>query len=291
MKVTLLEVPYFLGQENVGMGRGPGHVIEGGAADTLTALGHEVNVVPVRRLEPFKDELSAIADVNGQLASGIISAVSDGAFPITVSGNCNSCLGTLAASADHTRTGIIWLDAHGDINTPETSQSGFFDGMALAIAAGLCFEDFWGEFADNTPFGGRNILHLGSRDLDPGEPDLFASAGVTVLSADALQQSGVVEALRGALAALQSQVDNIYLHFDVDVLNPDESPGNEYGARTPGGLSVAEVEQIIRLVAETMPIKAAAMTSYNPEFDPEDKTLRAGLHMLTVIADAAAQRA
>jgi len=138
MEIQLIQVPYDSGFKNVRMGLGPAHFIENGVVTMFQNSGHGVNVGSVHSRIPFASEIGTTFDVNRELAEQVRSAVDGRRFPVVLAGNCNSCLGTLSG-LDSKRLGIIWFDAHGDFNTPETTTTGFLDGMGLAMAAARKF--------------------------------------------------------------------------------------------------------------------------------------------------------
>ncbi len=142
MKIHLILVPYDLGQENVGMGKGPISLLQEGNADRmLMEKGFEVRVDTIQRDVPAEDDmLKKIANINANLSKSVKNAIDEGYFPLVLGGNCNNILGILSGVAS-SKIGIIYFDAHGDYNTPEISISGFFDGMPLAIATGQCYPD------------------------------------------------------------------------------------------------------------------------------------------------------
>ena len=131
MKISFVQVPYHLGREDVGVANGPLRMREAGIDAPLVAAGHDVEWQMVRRTSPFEDELTAVGEINALVKTRIEAAVAGDRFPILACGNCITAHGALAAM-DVSRTGIIWCDAHGDFNTPDTSASGFLDGMARA---------------------------------------------------------------------------------------------------------------------------------------------------------------
>ena len=287
MKVALFQVPYHMGHERVGMGLGPIRLLEQGADRRLRERGHEVDLTSVARPGPVRHEIGAILEINRLLAGSVGEAVRQQQFPLVLAGNCNSCLGTLAGLSP-SQVGIIWFDAHGDFNTPETTRSGFFDGMALAAATGNCWKALSSKISDFRPVAEERVLLVGVRDLDGAEEELLKRSRVTVLRADQIRRDGIAAVLKPALARLQSKVQEIYLHLDIDVLDPTEAPANEYSA--PGGLSVTELEQAVGMIAGRFAIRAAALTAYNPDYDPDNKTLRVGLRLLRAIVEAAAAR-
>lgn len=285
MKISLIASPYDLGREGEGMGAGPIRYLESGVEHALADRGFEVEVDTVERGEPFGDEFSAVADVNADLTGRVRDAVERGAFPLVLAGNCDSALGTLAGigTAD---VGIFWLDAHGDFNTPGTSPSGYLAGMVLATATGRCHEELWSSVGNGGPSVPEPlVVAAGIRDLDPDEGQGLESSEVRAVAASEINASGVEESLRAPLEDLRLRVDEVYLHLDIDSLDPRHAPGVDFPA--PGGLSVEDVEEAIRMVAQRFSIKAAALTAYNPQRDEDDRTLRAGMRLIGTLSDAA----
>ncbi|WP_455464089.1 arginase family protein, partial [Candidatus Hodarchaeum mangrovi] len=132
MKIALIQVPFHLGKENIGMGKGPIRFLNAGIDQNLKDQGYQVKVERIRLSKQYNRELETIASLNNALGNVVKKTLKEGFFPFILGGNCNTCLGTLAGF-DKPKPGIIWFDAHGDFNTPETSPSGFLDGMGLAI--------------------------------------------------------------------------------------------------------------------------------------------------------------
>src|SRR5687768_12994460 len=133
MKIRAIAVPYALGHEDRGSGRGPQRFLDAGVVDALRAHAHDVTLSRIHRQTEFTSEVGASFDVNRQLAPVVREAAAEEAVPLIFSGDCTSCLGTLAG-VGHDALGIIWFDAHGDFNTPETTVTGFLGGMPLAAA-------------------------------------------------------------------------------------------------------------------------------------------------------------
>ncbi len=286
MEVGLILVPYHLGVVRVSMGLGPERILQAGINGELSSHAHGVAVKTVQRQRNTgKDEIVAVAEINMVLAEHVRGALKQGRFPLVLAGNCNACLGTLAG-IDARPVGVIWLDAHGDFNTPETSASGFLDGMSLAMATGLCHQALCARIG-GPPIPGSHVVHIGGRDFDDGEKERLARHQVRVVSASQLKQVGLAPALRPALAALRSQVSHVYLHVDLDVLDPVEARANEFAA--PDGLSLRDLECAIQVVGETVDVKAAALTAYDPACDEEGRALRAGVRLIHTIVATAAQ--
>lgn len=266
------------------MGGGPEHFVQKGVEQQLRDSGYEVDTVSIEAPGSFRAEIKTAFELNRLLAKRVGSAYEAGIFPLVLSGNCNSSLGAVAGIGPH-QLGIVWFDSHGDFNTPETSESGFLDGMGLATAAGLCWRKMADSIPNFSPIPGSNILHVGGRDFDAEELTLFKRAGGTIVGADRIRQSSVSAALGPALEILRSRVSRLYLHFDLDVLDPELAPANEFAA--PEGLTVAQVEEAIQMIGERFKICASGLASYDPQCDKGNEVLRAGVAIMkTVLADA-----
>ncbi|MFX1283351.1 MAG: arginase family protein [Promethearchaeota archaeon] len=280
MKIALIYVPFHLGKENVGMGMGPIHYLDAGIDQNLRDLGYQVKIEKIQLLKEDKDELKTIAFLNNSLGKVVKKVLIDGFFPFILGGNCNTCLGTLAGF-DEPKPGIIWFDAHGDFNTPKTTPSGFLDGMGLAIATGQCFQDISNIIENMRPIQESWTLHVGARDLDPEERELLESTEVLVVENVTLKEKGIQDGLLPKLLDLRSQTQDVYLHIDIDVIDPSVAPGVDFPASE--GLLLDEMEIALKLIGENFQIKAAALTAYNPEKDIANKTLHVGFKLLQII--------
>ncbi len=168
MEIRLLLVPYDSGQRNVRMGAGPEHLCAAGLEKHLAAQGHQVDsevIEPASR--NWRAEVQTSFELMRAIAKHVRAARTARRFPVVLSGNCLAAVGVIAGLGPG--TGVIWIDAHGDFNTPQTTTSGFLDGMTLATATGQC----WGELAHSIegfePVPENAVVLLGARDLDPGE--------------------------------------------------------------------------------------------------------------------------
>lgn len=286
MKICLIQVPYDLGRENIGMGNAPQRYLQAGVEQRLKERGFEVRTSGVRRGTPFQDTLSSVAAVNKLLAQEVGQAIEQDEFPLILGGSCNVCLGALSGF-DHSQSGIIWFDAHGDFNTPETTISGYFDGMPLAIATGHCYQDLWAQISADDPVADVRTLIVGARDLDPKERALLEGTEVQIAAEEEMRQEGNTTIFTDRLDKLAARVRDIYLHLDIDVLDPQEAPAVNFP--TPQGLSGEAVEQALRLIGDRFHIKAASLTAYNPERDQEGKTLQVGLRLINALAESASR--
>lgn len=282
MKLTLIQVPYDSGHYGARMGRGPLHLIERGLLDALEQAGHPAELAPVR-LEGFLTEVTSAPALHRAVGERVSAARSEGRLPIVLSGNCNtSALGSLSAIGP---AAVVWMDAHGDLNTPETSPSGFFDGMSIAMATGRAWRNLSAKVPGFQPLDERNLVHLGARDWDLGELNLVATSALTRLDVETVRREGVRTALGGALDGIARRVDQVYLHYDLDVLDPSELTANEYSC--PGGLTVEEALEVARTAGSHLRIAAVGVTAYDPSRDPEERGVRVVASILQAVAGAA----
>ena len=207
------------------------------------------------------------------LAAMVAEHLASGSRPVSIAGDCCSTIGVAAglqrASVDFL---LIWLDAHGDFNTWETTPSGFLGGMPLAMLVGRG-EQTMPEEVGLRSLPEEQILITDARDLDPAEKTaLLESEIVRLTNVDAL--------IRHPLPELP-----IYLHLDVDIIDPSEAPAMNYLA--PGGPSVDELEQVFRHLARTGNVKAVSMSTWNPELDNDGQTREVCMSLLDTLLGSA----
>lgn len=281
MNIQLIQVPYDSGHRGVRMGYGPEYFVQHGISEQLQRHGRTVAVESIEAQRPFRAEIYTAYELHRQLAQSVRAAQERGAWPLILSGNCNSALGTLGGIEAH-QAGIIWFDAHGDFNTPETTTGGFLDGMALATATGRCWVRLTKSIPGFVPVPDERVLMVGVRQLDDGEQALLEQSQITLLKGEQIRESGLRKGLEQALVAMRSRVQQVYLHIDLDVLDIQVGRANSYAA--PGGLFVEEMEQAITLIAQQFKIAAAAFTAYDPSCDPEENILRVGSRLIEHVA-------
>jgi arginase len=269
-----------------GSSEGARTVIEAGAVDLLSAHGLHVTVDRVERPEAFRDTATSAGQVNKQLAARVRQAIAASRLPLVLAGSCNSCMGVLGGF-DHADCGVVWLDAHADFNTPESTQTGFFPGMSAAVITGHCYRDYWAQIGDSTPVAEESFVMFGIRDLWPeAERERLRRSGIRAVEwRDGEPQGDVL----GALDALARRVDEIYLHVDFDGFTPEVAPG-VVDDPVPGGISLEQAETIIGAASSRFRIRAATLATFTPERDEGDKTLRLALRLIDLIGEHAARR-
>jgi arginase len=280
MELSLIAVPYHLGRPDVGAARGPDRILRAVAGRRLELP--EIRVAPS---SPFTNEVAASMSVNADLADRAGRELAGGRTPVTISADCFSCLGTLAAlragaAISTPRIGVVWLDAHGDFNTAATSPTGYLDGMALAAAVGLEWGTVAASISGFRPVDPSNVLHLGGRDFDPLEVARLEDAGVLLIRPSELQ--AVTRQLERTLASLAGRVDAVYVHLDLDVLDTSEGIANAYAAA--GGLAIAELLDVVRACLAKLPVRAVGIAAYDPDFDPSGTIASVGARLVEALA-------
>jgi arginase len=272
MRAHIIQVPYDSGYKDYRMGRGPGHIVRHlKAENSLPADELEADEVEVQ--DRFALEVGTSFALARQLADKV-GSVADSAFPLVLAGSCMSCIGTLGGLGAPP-TAIIWLDAHGDFNTPETTVSGFLDGMALATAVGRCWVNLAATVPGFRPVPEAQAVLVGAREFDARERTLLDSSEICLIGPQRIRAHGLRAALEPLWAKIQRYTRRAYLHIDLDVLDPAEWRVNQFAA--PGGLTLTELLGIINLVREHFTLAAAAITAYDPEYDEDEKAARAAV--------------
>jgi arginase len=243
-----------------------------------------VDVTRVERGTPFRDSVSASLAVCRVLAHAVEQAIADDALPVVLAGGCDSSKGILSGFA-HDSIGVVWFDAHADFNTPESTVSGYFPGMSLAVITGHCYRNAWAQIGNADPIRESAIVLVGVRDVDGAEQDRLDRSEIGVVP---WRDGKPGTDLMDALDRLAGRVREIYLHVDIDVLDPAFAPG-VVDRPAPGGLSLEQLETAVRGIADRFRVQAIDLAVYNPERDIEDRTLRSGLRVIEVIGECVAQ--
>ena len=268
------------------MGAGPLRLMRDPALETqLRATGWELKTETIEAPDPGQPELVRIVEGDRRLARRVQAAAGGGAFPLVFAGNCNSCLGTVAGlDRAGGALGVVWFDAHADFDTPDRSL-GFFDGMGLAILTGNGWELLRSSIPGFAPVQERDVVLVGVRDLEAHQRAPLAESALHRLPG----ASFTPDDLAVALADLRTRAARVYLHIDLDVLDPSEGRANAFAAE--GGLSLDQVEWAIGRVFEQFDVVAAAITAYDPTLDADGRMARAALRLVAAVAGGAgAQR-
>ena len=272
--ISLIQLPYDSGRFGERMGRGPIALLDSGLAEHLRSVGNEVDVALVRLSEGLHSETNALVELQGLAVPLIRDAIERQARPIILSGNCGTAALSAMAALDPRSTGIIWFDAHADFNTPETSPSGFLDGMGLAILTGRCWRRLAERFESFQPVLDSQVIQIGVREKDPPEVQLLQESGIKQIPTVALAE--LPEVLR------QLGTNTVYVHVDLDVI--DTSEGRANGWACGGGLSLNQLRDALELIGCRASIVAGAVTCYDPAVDADGRIGRAIPRIVELLA-------
>jgi arginase len=263
MEIRLLLVPYDSGQRNVRMGAGPEHLRAAGLEKHLATQGHQVDS---QVIEPasinWRAEVQTSFELMRAVSEQVRAARVAGRFPLVLSGNCLAAVGVIAGLGP--QTGAVWIDAHGDFNTPQTTMSGFLDGMTLATATGRCWMELARSIEGFEPVPDKAVVLLGARDLDPGEGAALARSGIVRLSVESAPND-----IERVLRSLAPTMKKFYIHLDLDALDPSDGRANGYAAR--GGFSNENLQKILAIIARHLPVEAMTIASYDPSYDSDGR--------------------
>ncbi|MHB8837602.1 MAG: arginase family protein [Gemmatimonadaceae bacterium] len=232
-------------------------------------------------------EWERLSLADGHLGRAVAPMVHRGVFALGLLGNCNSSLGMLAglqnsgASPRPLRVGLIWIDAHADFNTPETTLSGWLGGMPVSVAAGQSLERLRVQAGLRVPVSTRDIVMMGTRDVDPMEQVLVDESHITTVSLAELIGQG--PKMREAVARLSGRVDVIYLHIDLDILDASEIPGSFF--ETPGGPTARALAPSIRALTLNPKVRALGIASFPTAEKGRERSLESALILVRAAMD------
>lgn len=287
MNIRVIELPLDFGANRRGSDMGPSAMRLAGLKQVLSELGHTCEEsfpgIPVPAQE-FLEEgdprvrfLVPIAEACTALAERVEEAVLSGAFPLVLGGDHSIAIGTLsglgaAYKKQNLRWGALWVDAHGDFNTPESTPSGNIHGMSLAIACGYGHPDLvnlYGKFRKLDP---AHVALVGVRDLDSLEKVNMRQAGVTVYTMTEVDRLGMAETARRIVSFFKERVDRLHVSVDMDVMDPMIAPG--VGIPLSGGFSYREVLLLAEELAASGILASAELVEVNPVLDVRNQTAR-----------------
>lgn len=256
------------------MGNGPARLHKEIAK--LVGVASELITVGER---PF--ELGTTINILRTLSAKVSSSTTDHRLPILLAGGCINTVGAIAG-IDSDSMAVVWFDAHADFNTPETTVSGFTDGMALAMLTGRCWTTLTASIPGFRPLSEKNVVLIGARDLDPEERRSLEGSEVRWIQEESIRNNGVEDSLRDAIGRLP---ERLYVHLDLDVLDLAEARVNEYSST--GGITVDELLKTIRFIGSNRTIVGAAITAYDPSVDHDSKALNAAVAAVKSLLAAA----
>lgn len=275
-----------LGQARRGVDMGPSALRYAGLDDRLRQLGCSVvddgNVeIPVRDELPSEgglEFLPAVLQAAHRAYAAGTTVMAAGSVPLFLGGDHSIALGTVAAAATNGPTGVLWIDAHGDFNTPETSPSGNLHGMPLAALTGRGIPEMI-ELVDSGPvLPDSDVVILGLRSLDSGERELLRASNVGVFTMREIDELGIGSVSHQALDRL-AHCGSLHISLDMDALDPREAPG--VGTPVPGGLTYREAHLLMEIVASRAKVGSVDVVEINPILDERNRTASIAVELVS----------
>jgi len=284
-KIRIIGVPMDLGQSQRGVDMGPSAIRYAGLASTLRGLGHTTadsgditipghyslrNTSLEERLPPIREACRTAYELGRK-------AVEDGEVPIFLGGDHSASLGTVGGVTHGAAAGLIWVDAHGDFNTPETSASGNVHGMSLAVLLGRGPKELVDVGRPGPKVQPEQVVIIGVRDLDQEERVMLKNSGCTIFTMRDIDELGMHQVLMRTLAKL-ARLPRIHLSFDMDVIDPIEVPG--VGTPCHGGLTYREAQLLMETLADTNKLHSVDVMEINPILDIGNRSAQMAVSLM-----------
>jgi len=280
MQIDIIGVPIDLGADRRGVDMGPSAIRYSHLQKKLEEMGYTVqdegNVeVPIAEMckitDPRLKYIDCIVPVSRRVAGAVSTSMQAGRFPLVIGGDHSLSIGSVRGAARHKKIGVIWIDAHADFNTGETTPSGNIHGMSLAALTGMGDKGLTQLWDEPTPvINPARAAVIGARDLDAGEKANLKKAGVLVMGMEQIDRYGMVNVVERAIAQVSQDVDGIYLSLDLDALDPEHAPG--VGTPVPAGLNQRETHLACEMIHETGKLIGMDLVEVNPILDSRNRT-------------------
>ncbi len=287
-KLTIIGVAIDLGAGTPGVSLGPAAIRYAGVRERLENIGYDVDdlgdIVAIKPASPIIEgtnlkNLDEVTRVNTELCHRVDQVMKDGRFPLVLGGDHSIAIGTIAGILQNkANLGVIWFDAHGDINTAETSPSGNIHGMPVAVALGLGHERLTAIGGTDKKLNTKNIVFIGCRDLDQGERKMLKELGITVFTMHEIDKLGMPEVIDRAIKIASDGTDGIHVSFDLDSMDPLFVQGT--GTRVPGGLTYRESHLALEMIALTEKVISAEFVEVNPIIDHHNETAKTAVALI-----------
>jgi arginase len=280
-KISIIGVPMDLGQARRGVDMGPSAIRYAGVVERLEELKYDIDDlgdIQIGRPERMSDKsvdnlrnLKAVAEASEKLADSVDQTIANNRFPLVLGGDHSIAIGTLAGVAKHYKNlGVIWYDAHGDLNTADTSPSGNIHGMPLAVSIGIGHSTLTNIGGYDSKINPENIVIIGARSLDDGEKELIREKGIKVYTMHEIDRMGMTAVMEETIQYLSERTDGVHLSLDLDGLDPHDAPG--VGTPVIGGISYRESHLAMEMLEESKLITSAEFVEVNPILDDKNKT-------------------
>ncbi|HZU71037.1 MAG TPA: arginase family protein [Ktedonobacteraceae bacterium] len=286
MHVTIICIPYQVDVTRWGYANGPRAFLDHGLIPLLEAKGHIVAQpvwIELPKAERTRDSVTNLGRIAKRTAAAVRAALAeDDAFVLVLEGDCTHALGPIGGLAQATgNPGVVWFDAHGDLNTMETTTSGFLGGMPYAVALGLDLDDWRLAAGLEQPVRPEAAVLIGTSDLDVPEVELLQRYPILHIDAKEMMRPGVGARVRAALRSRAGAANAWYLHIDLDIGGPQESPGGFTPA--PYWPPREHILEAAQATMQALPVKVASLAVYNPSTDVDGRGVRFGLDMAAAL--------
>lgn len=292
-KIAAISVNFDLGAGRRGASQGPKAIFEAGLLQTLHQMDYTVDHVADLRLDnetvaPLDAQVDTtnlkhfaeVIEINTQLAEQISHVVSQDYFPLIIGGDHSIAIGTIAGLSNHYKQlGVIWIDAHSDLNSADTSPSGNIHGMSLAVSLGIGHPLLTNMKGINPKVKPENIVLIGARSLDEGEKKLIRSLGIKCFTMYDIDRKGMAHVMQEAIDYIKLRTDGVHLSYDVDSVDPIEAPGT--GTAVKGGLQFREAHLAVEMLHEAGIVTSAEFVEVNPLLDDSNKTSELAVSLIS----------
>lgn len=283
-RVRMLGFPIDLGADRRGVDMGPSAMRIADLDLKLESLGYAVvdeGDIPIRNIEvqelqdPHLKYLPEVAGMSAILAERVKSILDDGDFPLILGGDHSMSVGSLAGIGAHCRQhakrlGVIWIDAHADMNTAETTPSGNIHGMPVAVAMGIGHQQLTSIGGDFPKLAPENLAMIGLRSIDPGERELIHKLGIQAYTMFDVDRLGMYEIASRVIEDMSRKVDHVHISFDVDGVDPGVAPG--VGTPVSGGLTLRESHLLMEMISQLDTYGSLEVAEVNPILDDRNRT-------------------
>ena len=280
MNVELILVPFDSAQRGARLGAGPERLLEAGLGRALSENGATVRTSTIELpVDSWRAEIGTGFQLAAEISRRVRAAREGGAFPVVLVGNCLSTLGVVAGLGSE--VGVLWFDAHGDFNTPETTVGGFLDGMGLAALTGRCWTTIAAGVPGFRPIDESHVFLIGARDIDPLEAELLDGSRINRIDA------GSVDATLPSLVRRSLPRDlPVHLHLDLDVTDSADGRANQFAA--PNGIRAATLVDTCRALARELPLTSLTVSAYDPSFDTDGRIASIAIATVSAVVQGAA---
>ena len=286
MNITIICVPFQVDVARWGCANGPQAFLDHGLIHLLESKGHTVSQpiwIELPKAERTRDSVTNLGRIAQRTAEAVRAALQEkDDFVLVLEGDCTHAVAAIGGLAQAKGSaGVVWFDAHGDLNTMQTTTSGFLGGMPYAVALGWDLADWRMAAGLEPPIRASAAALIGASDLDAAEVEALARYPIAQVDARAMIQLGVTERIQAALRPRANEASAWYLHIDLDVGGPQECPGSYTPA--PYWPPRESILEAVRATVQTLPVKVASLAVYNPAADADGRGARFGLDIAMAI--------